>query len=135
MCTFANTCTVIQAITFFREDGDSWQDNSAGANRGYEDVTEILLMINVESKISLISRQHCWLRCYIKQHLISVCKCYRPEVDCPTQPPMMSFKQFLQSQDDNITDEEAIRKFNDYKLDFKRQQIHEFFLQHKDEEW
>lgn len=48
---------------------------------------------------------------------------------------MMSFKQFLQSQDDNITDEEAIRKFNDYKLDFKRQQIHEFFLQHKDEEW
>ena len=48
---------------------------------------------------------------------------------------MMSFKQFLSSQDDNITDEEAIKKFNEYKLDFKRQQIKEFFNQHLNEEW
>ena len=48
---------------------------------------------------------------------------------------MMTFKSFLAQQDDNIMDEEAIRKFNEYKLDFKKQQINEFFLQHKEEEW
>ncbi|KAK2165819.1 hypothetical protein LSH36_45g11011 [Paralvinella palmiformis] len=57
------------------------------------------------------------------------------EPDYPTQPPMMSFKQFLSTQDDNITDEEAIRKYNEYKIDFKKQQINEFFLAHKEEEW
>ncbi|KAK3926902.1 Serrate RNA effector molecule-like protein [Frankliniella fusca] len=52
-----------------------------------------------------------------------------------TQPPMQSFKQFLQTQDDNISDDEAIRKYNEYKLDFKRLQLNEFFVAHKDEEW
>ncbi|XP_049863803.1 serrate RNA effector molecule homolog isoform X12 [Schistocerca gregaria] len=52
-----------------------------------------------------------------------------------TQPPMMSFKAYLQTQDDNITDEEAIRKYNEYKLEFKRQQLNEFFVAHKEEEW
>ncbi|CAL1546055.1 unnamed protein product [Lymnaea stagnalis] len=53
----------------------------------------------------------------------------------PTQPPMMTFKQFLSKQDDTISQDEAIKLFDDYKLDFKRQQINEFFLAHKDEEW
>ena len=53
----------------------------------------------------------------------------------PTQPPMMTFKQFLNKQDDTIGQEEAISLFQQYKLDFKRQQINEFFLQHKEEEW
>ena len=57
------------------------------------------------------------------------------EPENPTQPAMMTFKQFLSSQDDNITDEEAIKKFGDYKVDFRKQQINEFFVQHKDEEW
>jgi len=48
---------------------------------------------------------------------------------------MMSFKAFLQTQDDNISDEEAIQKFNEYKLEFKRQQLNDFFVNHKDEEW
>ncbi|XP_023713945.1 serrate RNA effector molecule homolog isoform X4 [Cryptotermes secundus] len=52
-----------------------------------------------------------------------------------TQPPMMSFKAYLQTQDDNITDDEAIRKYNEYKLEFKRQQLNEFFVTHKEEEW
>lgn len=52
-----------------------------------------------------------------------------------TQPAMMSFKAFLQSQDDTITDEEAMAKYNEYKLEFKRQQLNEFFVAHKDEEW
>ncbi|GAB6018657.1 Serrate RNA effector molecule [Chamberlinius hualienensis] len=54
---------------------------------------------------------------------------------CPTLPPMMSFKQFLASQDDSISDDEAVRKYSDYKLEFRRQQLNEFFLAHKDEEW
>ncbi|KAF4523476.1 hypothetical protein B566_EDAN004545 [Ephemera danica] len=52
-----------------------------------------------------------------------------------TQPAMMSFKSFLQTQDDNISDEEAINKYNEYKLEFKRQQLNDFFVNHKDEEW
>ncbi|KAK3794133.1 hypothetical protein RRG08_059562 [Elysia crispata] len=59
----------------------------------------------------------------------------RGDPDYPTQPPMMTFKRFLSKQDDTISQEEAIKLFNDYKLDFKRQQINEFFLAHKDEEW
>ncbi|XP_025411521.1 serrate RNA effector molecule homolog isoform X2 [Sipha flava] len=52
-----------------------------------------------------------------------------------TQPPMMSLKAFLITQDDNITDEEALEKYNEYKLQFKRNQLNEFFIAHKDEEW
>ncbi|PRD28711.1 UNVERIFIED_CONTAM: srrt-a [Trichonephila clavipes] len=52
-----------------------------------------------------------------------------------TQPPMMTFKQFLSSQDDAIDDQEAVKKYNEYKLEFRRQQINEFFLNHKDEEF
>lgn len=52
-----------------------------------------------------------------------------------TQPPMMSFKAFLGTQEDTITDEEAIKRYNEYKLEFKRQQLNEFFVAHKDEEW
>ncbi|XP_012939682.1 serrate RNA effector molecule homolog isoform X3 [Aplysia californica] len=53
----------------------------------------------------------------------------------PTQPPLMTFKQFLNKQEDTISQEDAIRLFEDYKLDFRRQQINEFFLAHKEEEW
>ncbi|KAJ8964710.1 hypothetical protein NQ317_003897 [Molorchus minor] len=47
----------------------------------------------------------------------------------------MSFKAFLATQDDNISDSEAIEKYNDYKLEFQRQQLNEFFVAHKDDEW
>lgn len=57
------------------------------------------------------------------------------EAEYPTQPPMMAFKAFLGQQEDSITDEEAIKRYNEYKLDFKKAQISEFFLSHKDEEW
>lgn len=53
-----------------------------------------------------------------------------------TQPPMMTLKQFLVSlTDDSISDETAIKKYTDYKLEFKRSQLNEFFVGHKDEEW
>merc|ERR1711962_199734 len=51
------------------------------------------------------------------------------------QPAMMSFKSFLQTQDDQISDEDAIKKYAEYKLEFKRQQLNEFFVTHKEEEW
>lgn len=55
--------------------------------------------------------------------------------DYPTQPPFLSFKLFLQQQNDDISDEEAIKRYNDYKMDFKKTQINNFFLEHKEEEW
>ena len=48
---------------------------------------------------------------------------------------MMTFKAFLQTQDDSITDEEALHKYSEYKLEFQRQQLNEFFVSHKDDEW
>lgn len=53
----------------------------------------------------------------------------------PTQPPMMSFKAFMEQCEENISDEEAVRKYSQYKLEFKRLQINEFFINHMEEEW
>lgn len=55
--------------------------------------------------------------------------------DVQTQPCMMTLKQFLATQDDSISDSDAMTKYNDYKLEFRRQQLNEFFVAHKDEEW
>lgn len=48
---------------------------------------------------------------------------------------MLSFKHFLQNQDDNIDQEEAVKRYNEYKTDFKKTQIADFFTAHKDEDW
>ena len=66
---------------------------------------------------------------------------------------MMTFKAFLSTQvhqrarlcitdavhyavqDDSITDEEALQKYGEYKLEFQRQQLNEFFVSNKDKEW
>lgn len=58
-----------------------------------------------------------------------------PVSDGMTQPPMLTLKQFLATQDDSISDDVAITKYNEYKLEFKRGQMNEFFVSHKDEEW
>ncbi|XP_017092306.2 serrate RNA effector molecule homolog isoform X1 [Drosophila bipectinata] len=55
--------------------------------------------------------------------------------DSLTQPAMLTLKQFLDTQDENISDSEVMRKYTEYKTDFKRQQLNEFFVAHKDEEW
>ena len=55
--------------------------------------------------------------------------------DGTVQPPMMSFKAFLGTQDDSISDQDAMKKYAEYKLEFKRQQLNAFFVDHKDEEW
>ena len=48
---------------------------------------------------------------------------------------MLSFKNFLLDQDDNIDQEDAVKRYADYKNDFKKTQIADFFNAHKDEEW
>lgn len=48
---------------------------------------------------------------------------------------ILTFKQFLSQQEDSIDEEDAIRKFNEYKSEFKRKQIVEFFDEHKEEDW
>ncbi|XP_028910935.1 serrate RNA effector molecule homolog isoform X5 [Ornithorhynchus anatinus] len=58
------------------------------------------------------------------------------ELDLGVPPPVMkSFKEFLLSLDDSVDETEAVKRYNDYKLDFRRQQMQDFFLAHKDEEW
>ena len=59
----------------------------------------------------------------------------REDYDMNFQPVMMTFKAFLQTQDDSITDQEALVKYGEYKLEFQRQQLNEFFVHHKDYEW
>lgn len=58
-----------------------------------------------------------------------------PVSDGMFQPAMLTLKQFLATQDDSIADDVAITKYGEYKLEFKRGQMNEFFVSHKDEEW
>ena len=58
-----------------------------------------------------------------------------PNDNTLTQPPMMSFKQYMRGLDDSVDHIEAAKKYNEYKNEFKRKQIVEFFTAHKDEEW
>ncbi|KAM9333652.1 serrate RNA effector molecule homolog isoform 3-T3 [Pholidichthys leucotaenia] len=53
----------------------------------------------------------------------------------PPPPIMKNFKEFLLSLDDSVDETEAVKRYNEYKLDFRRQQMQDFFLAHKDEEW
>ena len=48
---------------------------------------------------------------------------------------MLTFKQFLAQEDDSIDVHDALSRYNEYKADFKRKQIEEFFEQHKEEDW
>ncbi|KAM8794241.1 serrate RNA effector molecule homolog [Eudromia elegans] len=50
-------------------------------------------------------------------------------------PVLKSFKEFLLALDDAVDETEAVRRYHDYKVDFRRQQMQDFFLAHKDEEW
>lgn len=67
----------------------------------------------------------------------------RPMHDRPLPPPsepdkgprMMTFKQWLNTQPDEITDEEAVTNYTEYKVNFRRQQLQTFFMDHKNEEW
>ena len=53
----------------------------------------------------------------------------------PMKHSMLSFKQFLTQQDDNIDEAAAIAAYNEYKSEFKRKQMEEFFEEHKEQDW
>lgn len=55
--------------------------------------------------------------------------------NCPTQPILLSFKQFIDRTEDDIGAAQATTKYNEYKAEFKKKQAKEFFDKHKDEEW
>ncbi len=57
-----------------------------------------------------------------------------------TQPQMMSFKQFLQTLNSEaggtlVSNEVANSRYNEYKIQFRREQVQAFFNAHKNEEW
>lgn len=59
-----------------------------------------------------------------------------PDLDLGPPPPVMkTFKEFLLSLDDSVDETESVKRYNEYKIDFRRQQMQEFFLAHKGEEW
>lgn len=53
----------------------------------------------------------------------------------PPLPVMKNFREFLLSLDESVDEMEAVKRYNEYKIDFRRQQMQDFFLAHKDEEW
>lgn len=46
-----------------------------------------------------------------------------------------SLQEFLLNMEDSVDETESVKRYNQYKLDFRRQQLQDFFLQHKDQEW
>ena len=50
-------------------------------------------------------------------------------------PQLLTFKKYLVTQDETLSDEDAKTKYEDYKLDFMKQECERFFQSHKEEEW
>ncbi|MEQ2189585.1 hypothetical protein GOODEAATRI_026745 [Goodea atripinnis] len=48
---------------------------------------------------------------------------------------LLDRQEFLLNMEDSVDETEAVKRYNQYKLDFRRQQLQDFFLQHKDHEW
>lgn len=47
----------------------------------------------------------------------------------------MRLQEFLLNMEDSVDETESVKRYNQYKLDFRRQQLQDFFLQHKEQEW
>lgn len=48
---------------------------------------------------------------------------------------LLSFKEFILSQSNDINEQEALARYSDYKTEFTRRQIDKFFKEHQEEEW
>lgn len=48
---------------------------------------------------------------------------------------LMSFKEFILSQSNDINEQEALDRYTEYKTDFTRRLIDKFFKEHQEEEW
>uniref|UniRef100_A0A8C4ZR41 Serrate RNA effector molecule homolog n=1 Tax=Gadus morhua TaxID=8049 RepID=A0A8C4ZR41_GADMO len=57
------------------------------------------------------------------------------ELPPPGPPVMRSFKDFLLNMEDSVDETEAVKRYNQYKLDFRRQQLQDFFITHKEHEF
>jgi len=55
--------------------------------------------------------------------------------DIPLDPPLKTYQQFLQYQEESIAPAETQRRYEDYKKDFNKKHSHTFFIEHKDSEW
>lgn len=53
----------------------------------------------------------------------------------PSMSVTRVFQEFLLNMEDNVDETESVKRYNQYKLDFRRQQLQDFFLQHKEQEW
>uniref|UniRef100_A0A1I7SMA9 Serrate RNA effector molecule homolog n=1 Tax=Bursaphelenchus xylophilus TaxID=6326 RepID=A0A1I7SMA9_BURXY len=63
---------------------------------------------------------------------------YEPQFNRKTEGSgrvMLTFRKFLETQDEGISDDEAILKYNEYKFEYRKQEYEKFFQSHKDEEW
>jgi len=49
--------------------------------------------------------------------------------------PLKSYKQFLETQPDNITPSEAERRYDEYKSEYKKNHSRSFYYEHKNEDW
>ncbi|XP_077445732.1 serrate RNA effector molecule homolog isoform X2 [Stigmatopora argus] len=58
-----------------------------------------------------------------------------PDLPPPGPPTMRSFKDFLLNTEDSVDETEAVKRYNQYKVDFRRQRLQDFFVQHKEQEW
>lgn len=48
---------------------------------------------------------------------------------------MMSFKEFMLSQSNEIDEQQALQKYSQYKAEFTKKRIDKFFKEHQEEEW
>ncbi len=76
-----------------------------------------------------------WTYCHVLNYRVVPTPAPVSESNMESQPPMMTLKAFINTLDDNVSDDEALKKYNEYKMEFRRQQLNEFFVAHKDEEW
>jgi len=58
-----------------------------------------------------------------------------PEKPNTGSPHLMSFKDFVSQQEDDINEEQAVQRYQEYKVEFKRTQINDFFVIKKKDEW
>ena len=50
--------------------------------------------------------------------------------------PLMTFRKFLMTQEEGVSDNaEAVKKYNEYKIEYMKNAALRFFEAHKDEEW
>lgn len=69
--------------------------------------------------------------------LCSICcsSHHSPEAPYPTQPPKLTFKRFVLTLEDDVTEKDSMQRYKTYLAEFNKDQIREFFLKHKDEDW